>query len=517
MHAAAVIADEGGIEGLSLASVAEKLGVRPPSLYHHVDGLESLRRTLAIHGANELRETFAVAAKGLRGKKALLAVARAYRAFAKKHPGQLASMLPAPRQTDDEELYKALAAPVAEIMRILTDVGIDGDDAVHVVRALRKLSPRLHRPRAPRRIRHAAEARNELRDRPRAFHRGDRRAMTRARRAIAALSLAWASWPACAFAEAARPMALGSTWTFFRRSSAPSMARSVSPRKFGSVSNPSRIRFVGAHLEPPDALAFADSGFRHPTTTAFAAIVDYTTGAHFDGFWVGSGFEIWQQSIEHDGITGAARWTSTVFTVGGGYIWRVSGNFFLDPWLAVHATLNPQTVNVGVFEYKPSGRSSPTRRSESAGSPTSESGLEVDVVGKLVDVGRGVVRKVRAKLFGHHVDAAHEPLREIAGAKTRRHLGRHLLPEGLPHPVVNAAVAEVRDPHAAFDVYASALGADNGNEETLSSLERLGSLSGRWQEVVTLYDEELEKLDEADRTVGWGSGPRESTKCSWKT
>jgi hypothetical protein len=46
-------------------------------------------------------------------------------------------MLPAPRQTDDDELYKALAAPVAEIMRILTDVGIDGDDAVHVVRALR--------------------------------------------------------------------------------------------------------------------------------------------------------------------------------------------------------------------------------------------------------------------------------------------------------------------------------------------------------------------------------------------
>jgi AcrR family transcriptional regulator len=137
VNAAAIIADEGGIESLSLAAVADKLGVRPPSLYHHVDGLESLRRTLAIHGANELGAMFANAAKGLRGKKAVVAIARAYRAFAKKHPGQLASMLPAPRAAEDDELYKALAAPVAEITRILTDVGIDGDDAVHVVRALR--------------------------------------------------------------------------------------------------------------------------------------------------------------------------------------------------------------------------------------------------------------------------------------------------------------------------------------------------------------------------------------------
>src|SRR5262245_64538580 len=101
--AATIIADEGGIESLSLATVAEKLGVRPPSLYHHVDGLESLRRTLAIHGANELKAMFANAAKGLRGKKALLAVARAYRAFAKKHPAQLAARLPAPRAADDDE------------------------------------------------------------------------------------------------------------------------------------------------------------------------------------------------------------------------------------------------------------------------------------------------------------------------------------------------------------------------------------------------------------------------------
>jgi AcrR family transcriptional regulator len=137
VRAASTIADEGGIEGMNLAAVAEKLGVRPPSLYHHVDGIDSLRRHLAMHGARELTESFTQATRGVRGKKALLAVARAYRAFARKHPGHLAAMLPAPRAADDPALFEALAAPVAEITRILTELGISGDDAVHVVRALR--------------------------------------------------------------------------------------------------------------------------------------------------------------------------------------------------------------------------------------------------------------------------------------------------------------------------------------------------------------------------------------------
>jgi hypothetical protein len=113
------------------------------------------------------------------------------------------------------------------------------------------------------------------------------------------------------------------------------------------------IRLVGAHLEPPEAFAFAPKGFRNPTTTAFAAIIDYTFGAHFDGLSLGSGCEIWQLSIEHDGVAGTARWASTVFTVGGGYIWRFAGDFFLDPWAGAHVVLNPQTVTLGAFDYKP--------------------------------------------------------------------------------------------------------------------------------------------------------------------
>jgi len=115
-----------------------------------------------------------------------------------------------------------------------------------------------------------------------------------------------------------------------------------------------RLRLIGAHLEPPDALAFADDGFENPTTTSFAVTIDYTFGAHFDGFWLGGGFELWQRTIEHRDVPGTTTgWTSTVATFGGGYIWRFAGNFFLDPWAALHATLNPESVFVGSYEYDP--------------------------------------------------------------------------------------------------------------------------------------------------------------------
>jgi len=115
-----------------------------------------------------------------------------------------------------------------------------------------------------------------------------------------------------------------------------------------------RVRFVGAHLEPPDLFAFAPAGFRKPTTTVFASIIDYTFGAEFDRWWVGSGFEVWQNTISHDDVSGTARWISTVFTVGGGYIWRFTESFFLDPWAGAHVVLNPQTVSLGPFDFKPS-------------------------------------------------------------------------------------------------------------------------------------------------------------------
>jgi AcrR family transcriptional regulator len=51
---AAAAADEAGLERLTMASVAHRLGVSLPALYKHVDSIAELRRDLAVLGVREL-------------------------------------------------------------------------------------------------------------------------------------------------------------------------------------------------------------------------------------------------------------------------------------------------------------------------------------------------------------------------------------------------------------------------------------------------------------------------------
>src|SRR5215470_17224122 len=93
---AAELADAGGLDQLTLAQVAEQLGVRLPSLYNHVDGLPGLRRELALLGLRELGERISQAAVGKSGDAAMMAIAQAYRAFVLEHPGRYAAGVRAP-------------------------------------------------------------------------------------------------------------------------------------------------------------------------------------------------------------------------------------------------------------------------------------------------------------------------------------------------------------------------------------------------------------------------------------
>ncbi len=93
--AASEMADRDGLPALSLARLAGELGIRSPSLYAHVGGLEDLRRRIAIRGARELTADLQGAAAGVAGRDALAAVATAYRGFAVAHPGMYAALQPA--------------------------------------------------------------------------------------------------------------------------------------------------------------------------------------------------------------------------------------------------------------------------------------------------------------------------------------------------------------------------------------------------------------------------------------
>jgi AcrR family transcriptional regulator len=136
--AAAELADREGLGGVTLATVAARLGVRTPSLYNHVAGLPGLRRELALLGLRELGQRMGRAVVGKADDRALEAIAHAYRAYAHEHPGVYAAAQQVPAAGD--AAWEAAGAEVVGIVRaVLAGYGLEGDDALHATRGLRGL------------------------------------------------------------------------------------------------------------------------------------------------------------------------------------------------------------------------------------------------------------------------------------------------------------------------------------------------------------------------------------------
>jgi AcrR family transcriptional regulator len=136
VRAAADLADAHGLDALTLARIAASVGVRTPSLYNHVDGLDDVRRRVALVGLRELGEALRDAAVGRAGDDALTAMAHAYRAYARAHPGRYAATQRAPAAGDDE-VADAASGAVDAVLAILRGYGLEGDDAIHAARAVR--------------------------------------------------------------------------------------------------------------------------------------------------------------------------------------------------------------------------------------------------------------------------------------------------------------------------------------------------------------------------------------------
>jgi AcrR family transcriptional regulator len=138
VHAAAAIADAEGLDQLTLARVAERLDVRVPSLYNHVDGLPGLRRALALAGLRASIDALRRATVGVSGDAAMLALGRAYRAFAHAHPGQYAASARAP-DPDDLALQAASAELLELVLAVLAPYHLDTVAATHAVRGFRSI------------------------------------------------------------------------------------------------------------------------------------------------------------------------------------------------------------------------------------------------------------------------------------------------------------------------------------------------------------------------------------------
>lgn len=138
---AAQMLDEQEEEGLNIAGLAERLGVRPPSLYKHVDGMPGLRRGIMLRAKADLSDALGQAAIGKARDDAVRSTGIAYREWAKAHPAQypLTMRAPVPGDTEDEVVSARL---VNVLYTIISGYRIDGDD--DLVDATRFLRSALH-------------------------------------------------------------------------------------------------------------------------------------------------------------------------------------------------------------------------------------------------------------------------------------------------------------------------------------------------------------------------------------
>ncbi|MRH43869.1 TetR family transcriptional regulator [Aquibacillus halophilus] len=132
------IANQDGIHAVTMATLAKRLNIRPPSLYNHIDGLPALRNELALYGLEQLHSVMVEATTEKEGDDVISAISFAYLKFTRTHPGLYEATLYAP-DNRDPKVEQAGNKIVELALNSLNHFQLDKDDAIHTVRGLRSI------------------------------------------------------------------------------------------------------------------------------------------------------------------------------------------------------------------------------------------------------------------------------------------------------------------------------------------------------------------------------------------
>jgi AcrR family transcriptional regulator len=129
------IVDEHGLEGLTLAAVAQRCGVATPSLYKHVANLGELKAMVGVRVLEDMTDQFTTAVLGRAGDDAVTALMHAYRAYVAARPKRYSAM---PMDPLHDPIQEAAGTKLVGVMlATLRGYGLEGSAAVHATRRLR--------------------------------------------------------------------------------------------------------------------------------------------------------------------------------------------------------------------------------------------------------------------------------------------------------------------------------------------------------------------------------------------
>lgn len=141
VQAAVDLLNAEGVGALSLSRLADELGVKTPSLYNHVNGLDGLQQELEVMNARLLADRFSEAAIGKSGSELFMDVSQAFREYVKENPGLYMSTLrsSSTQQVLDEHLQREEERMMKVGMTVVASLGLQGEDAIHGLRAFRSM------------------------------------------------------------------------------------------------------------------------------------------------------------------------------------------------------------------------------------------------------------------------------------------------------------------------------------------------------------------------------------------
>ena len=134
--AGADLADEIGFADLTMGQLAERVGVRTPSLYKHVASQDDLNRRIAARALNEAADAIGAAIQGRSGRDARQATARALREFLLARPGRYTAAIGVKFAGPDDPVVLAETRGVGPFIAVLRGYNIPPADTTHALRSI---------------------------------------------------------------------------------------------------------------------------------------------------------------------------------------------------------------------------------------------------------------------------------------------------------------------------------------------------------------------------------------------
>lgn len=127
---------EKGLLNISLNEIAAQIGIKTPSLYNHIAGIDDLYTQLASQSLKALETHLTQSIIGFSGFEALTKVANAYFDFAQKNP-LLYEAIENPRLKNTEEIAQLKENIVLLIQALLKSYHFSPEQEVSIIRVLR--------------------------------------------------------------------------------------------------------------------------------------------------------------------------------------------------------------------------------------------------------------------------------------------------------------------------------------------------------------------------------------------